>query len=223
MKLNQEQITAIRAFISKRGFTAIDLQLEILDHVACRIAEKIEANPGLDFNQALRQAHAEFGVFGFSTLEEATAKSLNRKYYGQIIQEGKKWLAFPAVILLAGFAFLLFKLYLSASTTPLLVATGSLNLVATVWIFVRYFRMQKRYRKMMVMQGANAYVFIPAIVLQYWAHIDHHATQTWAWAALFTILVLGLAFTFSAVVRIQDFAITQCRQLEKHYPMLWET
>lgn len=222
MKLNHEQIKIIRQFISKRGFTAIDLQLEILDHVACRLEEKMSANPSLGFSQALREAHYGFGVFGFSTMEDAMAKSLNKKYYGQIIQEGKKWVGFPSVILFAGFAFFLFNLYLSVSTTPLLIVMGSLNLVATIWIFVRYFRLQKRYRKMMVMQGTNAYVFIPAIVLQYWVHIDNHATQNWAWAALFTILVLGITFIFSATIRLQNFAIARCQRLETQYPMLWE-
>lgn len=48
--------------------------------MASRIEEKMEANPTLDFDTALTETHREFGVFGFSAMEDGLKKSLQRQY-----------------------------------------------------------------------------------------------------------------------------------------------
>lgn len=220
MKLSKEQLDHIRGFISKRGFTAIDLQMEIIDHVACRIEDKLTKNPGLSFEQALKQTHAEFGIFGFSTLEEAMIKSLDRKYRGIIVQEFQRWTSFPSIFLFIGFGVLLFYLFLAVQTTPLLIACAALNLAASILVCTKHFRMKKRYRKMMVMKGVSAYAFVPTIAFQYWLQLKHHTSQTWEWAVLFSMLCLGLCFLFVVVFRLQAFALSKCQELEAQYGIL---
>src|SRR5690606_9233533 len=111
MKLTKQQIEYIRTFIEQRGFTAMDLQLEMIDHVACRIEEKMGKNPALSFEEALQQTHAEFGVSGFSKLEAALVSSLSRKYLRQIWLELKRWLSFPGVLLVGSFAWIVYQLF----------------------------------------------------------------------------------------------------------------
>ena len=45
MKLAQDQITEIKKFIHSRGFTHIEIEMEILDHVASAVEAKMEKNP----------------------------------------------------------------------------------------------------------------------------------------------------------------------------------
>ncbi|MFC3198720.1 hypothetical protein ACFOET_13950 [Parapedobacter deserti] len=220
MTLTPAHLDQIKTFISKRGFTAMDLQMEIIDHVACRIEDKLTENPSLTFEQALKQTHAEFGIFGFSTLEEAMAKSLNRKYRGVIIQEFRRWISFPSVILPIGFGILLFYLFLMAPSTPLLTACALLNIMGSIVVCTNHLRMKKRYRKMMVMRGVSAYAFVPTIAFQYWLQLGHHTSQTWEWAVMFSILCLGLCFLFVAVFRLQTFALSKCQELEAQYGVL---
>lgn len=113
MKLNEQQLQHLRTFIRQQGFTAIDLQMEIIDHVACSIEEKMGENPALTFEEALQRTPAEFGVLGFSTLKEAMAKSLRKKYFRQMSLELKRWLSFPAVLVVGGFALVLYQLFFS--------------------------------------------------------------------------------------------------------------
>lgn len=80
MELTTAQLQQIKQFVQRKGFVYLDVQLEIIDHVATAIAEKLEADPQLDFNQALVQTHASFGIFGFSTIEDAICKGLSKKY-----------------------------------------------------------------------------------------------------------------------------------------------
>ncbi|WMN11202.1 hypothetical protein QYS49_37565 [Marivirga salinae] len=79
MKLSAEQITQIKSWISKRGFTHTDVQYEIIDHVASAIEEKMEAKPELSLEEAFSEVHKSFGVFGFQTFEESIANRLNKE------------------------------------------------------------------------------------------------------------------------------------------------
>ncbi|MBB2147897.1 hypothetical protein [Pedobacter gandavensis] len=80
MGLTTAQLQQIKQFIQRKGFVYLDVQLEIIDHVATAIEEKMEVNPQLDFNQALVKTHASFGIFGFSTIEDAISNGLSKKY-----------------------------------------------------------------------------------------------------------------------------------------------
>src|SRR5690554_5339001 len=148
MKLNSEQLAYIKGFISKRGFTALDLQMEIIDHVACRVEDILTENPAISFEEAVTRTHREFGVFGFSSLEEAMMKSLTRKYRNEFALELKQWFSFPTVLLVAGFTVLLYQLFLVVSTNWLIGTIGFAYLALSIGALVRHFKLQRRYRKM---------------------------------------------------------------------------
>ncbi len=80
MKLTKEQITSIKEFIAQKGFKYLDVQMEILDHVASVVEEKMTADTALSFDNALKQTHASFGVFGFSTVEDSIMNAMGKKY-----------------------------------------------------------------------------------------------------------------------------------------------
>ncbi len=69
-QLNKEQIAEIKKFIHSRGFNTIEVEMEILDHVASAVTEKLEADPEKTLDKAIKEVHASFEVFGFSTIED---------------------------------------------------------------------------------------------------------------------------------------------------------
>ena len=75
MKLAQDQITEIKKFIHSRGFTHIEIEMEILDHVASAVEAKMEKNPNKSISKAIHEVHAGFGVMGFSVMEDEFRKS----------------------------------------------------------------------------------------------------------------------------------------------------
>lgn len=79
-KLNQIELQSVVAFIQKRGFSYVDVQTELLDHVACRVEEIMDENSDVSLQSALEKAHAEFGIFGFSTFEDSVISGLSKKY-----------------------------------------------------------------------------------------------------------------------------------------------
>ena len=71
MSLTVNQIDQIKAFINKRGFNTIEVEMEALDHMASKIESLLEEKPDMNFDLAITKAHADLGIFGFATFEEA--------------------------------------------------------------------------------------------------------------------------------------------------------
>lgn len=86
-QLTSEEVAQVDIWIRQRGFTFEDVRLEILDHVICSMEEHMTNDPSLSTAQAYKQVHASFGVFGFSTLEDAYIKSTERRIYQSFLRQ----------------------------------------------------------------------------------------------------------------------------------------
>jgi hypothetical protein len=78
MKLTQDQIAKIKKFIHSRGFTTIEVEMEILDHVASAVEVKLEENPDKSLTKAIHEVHSSFGVLGFSVMDDEFNKSFRK-------------------------------------------------------------------------------------------------------------------------------------------------
>jgi hypothetical protein len=77
--LSSADLAQLDAWIQKRGYPYIDVRLEILDHVACGIENIWEEHPQLSLQEAYEQVRKQFGIFGFSGIEEAMVKAAERR------------------------------------------------------------------------------------------------------------------------------------------------
>ena len=116
MKLSPSQIDTLKKLISYKGYPEIDLQYEILDHVACKVEVLLEEKPEMALDDAFRKAHSEFGIFGFSDLAESYTKSIERRYRRFFWEELRAFfisyrIFYPAVV-----GFILY--WLSVNTRP---------------------------------------------------------------------------------------------------------
>lgn len=221
MKLTPQQLDYIKGFIRRRGFTALDLQMEIIDHVACRVEDLRSENPALPFEDAVAQTHREFGVFGFATLEEAMMKSLTKKYRNQFALEFKRWFSFPTILLVGGFTLLLYQLFFVVATNWLIGVFGFLYLALAVGVIAYQYKLKRRYRKMMIIQVTNSFAFLPTILLQFGgglSEIPQSDAPFWLQASLFTAIILLFSFLFASSFRVSRFAVRQCQEFEQRYP-----
>lgn len=69
MKLTKAQIEELYAFTRKKYVEHYDVQTELVDHLATSIEEKMSTS-NINFETALQQVYAQFGIFGFSELVE---------------------------------------------------------------------------------------------------------------------------------------------------------
>lgn len=80
MNLTKEQLLYIKSLIEKRGFNYLDVQIEVLDHIASSVEEKMTENPTLNFDAAVSETHQSFGIMGFSVFTDGIANSIRAKY-----------------------------------------------------------------------------------------------------------------------------------------------
>lgn len=166
----------------------------------------MEENPALTFEEALQRTHAEFGVFGFSTLKEAMAKSLRTKYFRQMSHELKRWLSFPAVFVMGGFAFVLYQLFFLIATPLLFVIMGFMYLAFSLGAVAYSLWLQRKYHKLMAMQFANQFIFLPTFLFYGgggWSAISSQFTlyseEAWIYACLFACVTLFFYIPFCGV------------------------
>lgn len=95
--LTQEQIDTLFTFCNKKYVRYYDVQVELIDHLATAIEEKMKTSPGLSFEDALQATYKSFGIFGFAKVVQEKTEALKTGYNKQIwdgIKEnfyGKNW------------------------------------------------------------------------------------------------------------------------------------
>lgn len=144
MKLDKSQLIQIRDFISRRGFTYYDVQLEILDHVACRVEELMTADNTLTLDAAITRTHAEFGPLGFSAFEDAMRTSIGRKYWRMFKEGFAKYWGLKYLPLIIGFV-VLFYWFSIAVNKPLVFI--NLGRAVTIGAFVIYLAANFNYKR----------------------------------------------------------------------------
>jgi uncharacterized membrane protein (DUF485 family) len=74
MILSTEQIERLHQFCKQHYVQHYDVQVELVDHLANAIEEKMNACPGLPFEAALAGVYAGFGITGFSHIVAARTR-----------------------------------------------------------------------------------------------------------------------------------------------------
>ncbi len=89
MKLSLTQINHIKSRIEKKGFKYLDVQAEIIDHMASAIEDKISDNPTLSVDEAYDLTYAELGIFAFSNFEESITKKIKSELFHSFLRKLK--------------------------------------------------------------------------------------------------------------------------------------
>ncbi len=75
-QLNNEQIQQIKAVLNRRGVGRKVVVEELTDHIACAIEQAMQS--GIDFQSALSQNMAEFGIGELPSIEQENQRIFNR-------------------------------------------------------------------------------------------------------------------------------------------------
>lgn len=78
--LTDEQINELFAFCKRHYVHYYDVQVELVDHLANAIEEKITANKNLSFEKALDEVYKTFGYKGFAGIVEAKTTAIHKQY-----------------------------------------------------------------------------------------------------------------------------------------------
>lgn len=87
-------------FIHSRGFKEPVVVLEILDHFACKVEELLVAQPNIQFEHAMIEAHKSFGVMGFAPIVTSFEEQTAKRYKTLFWRNFRKVLTTPQCVIL---------------------------------------------------------------------------------------------------------------------------
>ncbi|SFT95604.1 hypothetical protein SAMN04489724_2951 [Algoriphagus locisalis] len=170
MKLSPPQIDTLKKLISYKGYPEIDLQYEILDHVACKVEVLLEEKPTMSLDDAFRKVHSEFGIFGFSDLAESYTKSIEKRYRRFFWEEFIAFFKSYRIIYPAAIGFILY--WLSVNTRPfgyeltLPVWAVLFFFAGLIFIAASYYRVNKSLKNYVAYKSTNNFMLILNFFLQ---------------------------------------------------------
>jgi hypothetical protein len=225
MKLNKEQINQVKNFISKRGFTYYDVQLEIIDHVACKVEDLMTADPGLSLDEAIAQTHAGFGVMGFSVVEDAMRASLQKRYWKQYSTAFGANLQLKFLPLIAGFIYVVYMIN-KIINAPVILFNATWILVfllVLIWFIVTRKDQQKHKRMLSAQMGGIAAIVIN-VPLQLYINVNSFTKSGANLNVGVAGIILGAFLTLMilsaiALINVQKAALENCRELEEQYQL----
>src|SRR5690606_18038074 len=108
-------------------------------------------------------------------------------------------------------------------TTPWLLAiTGSIYFALSLGAFLYLWRLERRYRKLMVMQFASQIVLLPTFLFQIGFlfselsdQMEQYPEYMLIYACLFVGFTLLFTFLFSAFFRIISYATRRCEEFKQ--------
>lgn len=145
MKLTSEQIEQLFEFIRKKNVDYYDVQVELVDHLASSIEEKLSQNSHLSFESALREVYQGFGVFGFSELVEEKEQKAKREIKKMYRTALLSFLSFPKIAFTIS-SFLLFQLlYMQFEFYDFRMFLFIVWLVVTALLLANWFRIERKF------------------------------------------------------------------------------
>jgi hypothetical protein len=226
MKLSSEQISQIKAFISKRGFTYPDVQLEIIDHVASRVEELMTETPSLTLDQAISITHGEFGVMGFSVFEDGMIASLQTKFFRHFINIFLSWFNWKYLPLMALSIYLIDRVFVYVNNPQYFVVGGFITLLVMVFsIGIRYETKYKKYNKMLTMRMGNSYMVTCSVLFNLWNILGiqfkiYQNAGINTSAIVFSLLVVLITLLLITVEKLRQITINDCQELDNKYQLL---
>jgi hypothetical protein len=230
MKLTKDQITTLKKLISYKGYPEIDLQYEILDHVACKVEKLLEEKPSLALDDAFRNVHSEFGIFGFSDLAESYTKSIERRYRRFFWEELKALFTSYRIIYPATIGFILH--WLSVNTRPfgyeltLPIWAVFFFFVGIIYIVVSYYRVNKSLKNYIAFKSTNNFMVLLNLFMQlnifglrFFENPDYVIDFTFkgVFMGISLLLIVMSFFSIFLLPRVLDKSIKETKKLQAIY------
>ena len=144
MKLSEKQIQLIENYIAASGIKWYDVKMEIVDHFATSLEEKLEKNPQLDFKQAITSEHKSFSNQGFKKLLNSKTKAVEKQFYKQVFIHLKSFFELPKIFISASiFYLLLLIMNLFENKEYFFSGLTMFGFIIVIQLMVRIFRKKK--------------------------------------------------------------------------------
>lgn len=97
-QLTQKEVDYLFDFVNKRNIPYIDVQYELVDHLASAIEEKMDLQSGLSFQEALREVYNQFPLTGFALFQIEKEKGLKSYWRRKFWNYLRQYIHFPKIL-----------------------------------------------------------------------------------------------------------------------------
>jgi hypothetical protein len=195
-ELTPQQIEELFAFCRRHYVQYYDVQLELVDHLANAIEEKMNADKNISFEAALNTVYNNFGYKGFAGVVEAELTVLAKK------NKALRWKLFfsyftapkIALTLLIASALIFVGTLVKEDLLKIVaIIVACFFVVFDIIFFVKSYRICKKTAKILLLVNAGVdrgiFSFMAIqLVAQSIAFSDNHEVSFWAYC-IFSILI----------------------------------
>lgn len=221
--LTKEQLKELKKFINSRGFREPLIVMEILDHFACLVEEKMQANPALALSEAMRQAHSSFGVMGFKPIADAADMERNKRLNREFKKTLRNMMQSPATWLLSVLAGTLYYqvyswlrvVYVDSDNAGLIMFWSSwlIYLAGKIVIMKKFYKANARYAS-----GKDTGVvpdrWFAGIGFVIVVSLNICPPDYWAYPIIVTVYILAILVFIIAIYRTWQKAEKYYRDIE---------
>lgn len=127
-ELSKDEIDRLFRFVASKYVRYIDVQHELVDHLASAIEDEMDKDNSLTFDQALKLVYGRFPVTGFSNFVSTKEREMRRYWNLRTLSYLKQFLTFPKCVLtvmifsiITTMTYLIGKIFLMSLTFVLIV------------------------------------------------------------------------------------------------------
>lgn len=206
-KLSKEELKLLVRFIQKRGFVELDIQLEILDHFACKVEEILSEEPNLALSDAMARAHASFGVMGFSTIVDSYLNGIQVSFLRTLKSEFFHFMkSLQGQVLLIAYVFVYILIVQNVNLKLMqwfLVGSLLTNFILTIIVLNKGWKKRNLSIRLSSFNGVifPFYILVFNLSMQMIFHINSGFLMDIKWRGGVIILLLWVMSVVSCIVK----------------------
>jgi hypothetical protein len=203
MQLSEEQIQHLFLFTKKKLVHWYDLQVELVDHLASRIEEEMNADAGLEFETALERVYKEFGIFGFAKIVQEKSAQLQRAAGKMWWQEIRAFFTWPKAILLGLIIASLFQLSRWFDSNILMISFLVVYVLASIASYVYLYRTSRLRRKLLLLQVTPTHVSTVVFIYQSYIIFGNAGFTPFMFCLLASLGILVELASFQLYIKVK--------------------
>ena len=217
-ELPPTQIDALYAFVSKKGVKPLDVQIELVDHLATDIEARMEENNSVTFDDALEKSSSKFGRWGFDAILQKAEQNVRKRQSRLMWDAFLSFFRWPRAAFTATFAVLFWYL-LANGLDPKIVR----KTILAIWIvfglgygFFAVWRHSKMNKEVILAKppvwlGLCGQLpnFLNMLLGEFWQ--NSYSIEAYAiWATFFVVLITTFMW---ASIEIYEHLIAESKRL----------
>lgn len=186
MKLTDEQTRELYEFTLRKRVRYYDVQIEIVDHLACAIEDRLDREPTLPFHEALRLEYKKYGILGFSKIVTEKMKAQEKRNRLLIFSEIKSLFHGIGLLIVLSIMTLFYFLFQWYDKSDII--TGSYILIGIFYIseIIQAVTIRRSKKRLLVLEKFSSESFDPLWVIL-WINVFKYLEKM-NWMVLFLIL-----------------------------------